>query len=336
MIRKCTGCGAYLQFDKPELGGYVEREAFEKATLCRRCFRMRCYGDYVFINKDNAEYIQMLKDINDTGDLVIYLVDILNISDNIKDLNKYLHNPIILVLNKIDLLPWSVNINKIIKWLHQFDLKIIDIIGVSSEKNNQLDRLYKLINKHKKTSNVYIVGNTNSGKSTLINKLVSGYSKNKSDITTSFLPSTTLEIMDIKLNDNLILIDTPGLIDEGNIINKADYTTLKRIIPKKEIKPRVIQMEKEQSIVIDNVLRIDYVEGEKNSFTVFISNEVGIERVNYKTNDKLKKNEKKEIKVNQNEDIVINGLCWIKVIKEARINVYLPAHIAIYTRKSLV
>ncbi len=336
MTKKCIGCGSSFQFDKPEKEGYVEVGMLENSSFCRRCFRIKNYGDYVFINKDNEEYINILRDISNTGDLVLYLVDMFNINESIKNLNEYLKNPIILVLTKKDLLPKSVKEVKIVRWLEKYHLNSIDVISVSSNKNYQVDKLYRLIEKHKRSNNVYVVGNTNAGKSTLINKMAKNYSGKESSLTTSVLPSTTLEMMEIKLNDKVTLIDTPGLLDEGNIANIIDYMSLKRIIPKKEIKPRTYQIKPEQSLIIDNFARIDYLEGNKNSFTVYVSNEIEIERINLETNDKLRRLKKYHFDSQGNEDIVINGLCWIKIVSPAKVRVYTIDKLDVYKRENLI
>ncbi len=336
MIKKCPGCGAAFQFDKPEIEGYVDSIMYEKAKICKRCFRIKCYGDYMFVKKDNEEYITILKSINETNDLVLYIVDLFNIQKNIEQINKYLNNPIIFVFSKRDLLPKSIKAKKIIEWLNNYKVDYIDVITISSAKNYQLDKLYKLIQKHKKSNDVYVVGNTNAGKSTLINNLIKNYSDNESNITTSSLPSTTLEKMEIKLNEELTLIDTPGLVDEGNIVNVVDYMTLKKIIPKKEIKPRTYQIKPNHSLLIDDVARIDYLEGDKNSFTIYVANDLKINNINIDTNDKLKRLKKYSFDTNGEEDIVINGLCWIKITKSAKINVFLQEGIEVFKRNQLI
>lgn len=53
------------------------------------------------------------------------------------------------------------------------------------------------------------------------------YSEFDCDLTVSVLPSTTLNKISIKLSDDLNLIDTPGLIDRGNIINYVDFSIMK-------------------------------------------------------------------------------------------------------------
>ena len=66
-----------------------------------------------------------------------------------------------------------------------------------------------LINKYRMYKNVYVVGNTNAGKSTLINKIIDNYSIDKSLITISNMPSTTLDQIKIPIKD-YILIDILG------------------------------------------------------------------------------------------------------------------------------
>jgi ribosome biogenesis GTPase YqeH len=336
MNKKCSGCGVALQIDKPELEGYVEPNMYDRSNICRRCFRLKFYGDYVFINKNNKDYEDILNKISDTNDLVIYTVDIFNISDELIYVDKLLNNPIILVLTKRDLLPKSVKDEKIIEYLKSYKLDVLDIISVSSNTNYNLDKLHKMILKHKKSDNVYIVGNTNAGKSSLINKMVKNYSSNKVSITTSMLPTTTLDLMEIKLNDKLTIIDTPGLIEDGNISGIYDFMTLKRVVPKQEVRPRTYQIDVNRSLLIDNLVQIDYIEGKRNSFTLYASNELNVENISVSIFSKVQKSKKYSFEVSKDEDIVISGFGWIKVVDEGKIDVIVNEKVKVFKRKSII
>ena len=61
------------------------------------------------------------------------------------------------------------------------------------------------------------------------------------------LPSTTLSKVTIDINEHLTLIDTPGLVDTKSLLNCVDPKLLKKISPKKEIKPRTYQLKAGQS-----------------------------------------------------------------------------------------
>lgn len=337
MNKKCFGCGSILQTIDESKEGYTSKK-IEESTYCRRCFKIKNYGDYKRVKDDSTNYLNIYKNINNTNDLVLFLVDIFNINNTLEIINKYLSNEIILVITKKDILPASLKENKIKKFIKNcnFNKNITDICIISSYKNYNIDILFNEIKKRKKSKYVYVVGNTNAGKSTFINKIIDNYSIKKNYLTTSPIPSTTLKTNEIEINDDLVLIDTPGLIDEGSAYNLLNDKMLKRVTPKKTIKPKTYQLREGDSIQSDNLFRLEYVKGEKNSFTIFISNDIIINRINTMTNIRGKELELHKLNVGSKKDIMINGLCFIKIIKEAEINLYTIKGADIFIRNSLI
>lgn len=327
---KCIGCGVILQTkDKGSLGYTINLNN----ELCERCFRIRNYNDYKFVVKDNNDFVNILKDVNTTNDLVVLVVDLFNINKNIEDIGKYLNNEILLVLTKRDILPKSCYDKKLIEYFNNYNLNIIDSTIISSVKNYNFDELYNKINNYKKSNNVYVVGFTNSGKSTMINKFLYNYSDNNTVITTSNLPSTTIDSIKVSVNDGLTLIDTPGLLDNGDIINYVDSITLKRIIPVKEIRPITYQIKDKQTILIEDLVRLDI--SENNSMTIYMSNNIEINRV-FKDTDKLKNLKKSELSIEDDCDIVIQGLGFIKFTNKANITIYTKEGVSVFVRKNLI
>lgn len=331
--KTCKGCGIVLQDDNMMQEGYttdIEND------LCQRCFRMKNYGEYQVVAKSNDEYIEILKSIGQTKDLVLYIVDLLNLDRDLSKIRDYIPNKILLVLNKRDVLPKSVSDEKIKEYIESLGLSFEDIAVISANKNYNIDLLLNKIKKYQTSSKVYIVGNTNVGKSSLINKLLKNYSDNPNELTISPLPSTTLNKITIELSDTITLIDTPGLVDRENLVNYVDSEVLKKINPKKEIKPRTYQLKPNQCLIIGDLVRLDYIEGEKNSFTVYVSNSLKVKRMNASKKDTLKDLKKTSIDLKYREDIVINGLGWVKVIHNGQVDVYLNKDVSVYTRKSLI
>ncbi len=329
----CIGCGVKLQDSNMLFEGYT---ADLSNNLCSRCFKLKNYGEYQLTTKSNSEYIDILKSINETKDLVLYIVDLFNIEKDIKMIREYISNRLILVVTKRDVLPKSVNDEKIKEYFSKFNLDYQDIIIISSKKNYNIDELLLFIKKYKSSKNVYVVGHTNVGKSTLIKKLMKNYSEFDCDLTVSVLPSTTLNKISIKLSDDLNLIDTPGLIDRGNIINYVDFSIMKKIIPRKEIKPKTYQIKAGQSLLINELIRIDYIEGSKNSFTFFVSNDLKIKKFNSNKNETLKNIIKRNLEVGYHQDIVINGMGFVKITDKALIDVYIDKNVEIFVRDSLI
>lgn len=325
-MNNCIGCGIKLQETNESELGYTKNI---KNKLCERCFRIRNYGEYKVVTKDNKEFIEILKDINKTKDLVVLVVDIFNINKNIDIIKQNIKNDIILVITKRDLLPKSTKDEKLLKYFDNYNLKIIDKIVISSYKNYNFDNLYELIKKHKKTNNVYIIGFTNAGKSTMINKIIYNYSNIENEITTSILPSTTLNTIDIKIDEELNIIDTPGILSNGSYYDILDGKELKRIIPKREIKPKTYQIKEPQHIIID---KYAIIETQNMDITLFVSNSLKITRLYKKIDTALEKN---TIYVD-NCDIVINGLGFIKCKGKGYVNVYTYKNISIQTRNYLI
>ncbi len=333
-VKKCLGCGVTLQDQNILQEGYTT--SLEN-DYCQRCFRMKNYGDYQVVTKSNEEYLEILKTVGKTKDLVLYITDLLNLEDDFKKIREILPNKMILVLNKKDVLPKSVKEKKLIKYLEDLNIQVEEIIVISCNKNYNIDYLLKRIKYYQTSKNVYVVGHTNAGKSSLINQLIKNYSDKTQELTMSPLPSTTLSMITIEINDHLTLIDTPGLVDSGSILNHVDEKMVKKISPKKEIKPKTYQLRKNQSIIIENFLRIDYIEGEKNSFTVYVSNDLKVRRLlNLVNNNDLKDFNKTTMNIKYEEDLVITGLGFIKIVNKGVIDVYLDKNIKAFTRKSLI
>ena len=332
--KRCSGCGVLLQDQNILQEGYTTSLDND---ICQRCFRMKNYGEYQVVTKSNEEYLDILKSVAETKDLVLYVTDLLNLEKSVEEIRELIPNKMILVLNKIDVLPKSVKEEKLINYLDSKNLHFEEVIVISANKNYNIDHLLKRIKFHQTSKNVYVVGHTNAGKSSLINKLIKNYSDNTQELTMSPLPSTTLNTVNIEINDHLTLIDTPGLVDVGSILNHVDGEMVKKINAKKEIKPRTYQLRKNQSIIVEDFLRIDYVEGEKNSFTLFVSNDLKVRRLlNLFNNEEIKDKNKITYNVKYDEDLVISGLGFVKIVDKGVINVYINKDVDTFMRKSLI
>ena len=333
MNKKCLGCGVELQDENMLLDGYTVNL---ENDLCQRCFRLKNYGEYQATTKTNEEYQQILEAVGKTKDLVVYVTDVLNVEQDLYDIRKFLPNKILLVLNKRDVIPKSVKDEKLIQYFKDKYDFFNDIVVVSCEKNMNIDHLLNRIKFFQVTKQVYVVGHTNAGKSSLINKLIKNYSDSKQELTISPLPSTTLNLINIEISDYLTIIDTPGLIDEGSITNYVDNELLKVITPKKEIKTKTYQLRRGQSIIIGDLVRIDYVDGEKNSFTLYISNDIKTKRIISSRHDDLKNLEKRTYQLPFNQDIVIKGLGFIKVVNRGVVDIYLNQRVETFLRDNLI
>ena len=230
-------------------------------------------------------------------------------------------------------MPLSVKINNLLAYVDRLGINYIDKLIISTVKNYNFDLLMNKINTYKKSKNVYVVGFTNVGKSSMINKIIYNYSDSILDVTTSILPSTTLSNVKVDVNENLTLIDTPGIIDDGSIMNYLEPEKLKKVLPRNEIRTITYQIRSKQSIFIEDLVRIDCEMS--NNLTLYFSNKLDITR-EFNNSDKLHNLEKHELIVFENQDIVISGLGFIKVTDNGRIIIYTVPNVDVFTRPSLI
>ena len=327
-MKKCVGCGAILQYTDKRALGYTENE---NQVLCQRCFQLKNYGTYKKVSLTNKDYHRVLDNIPSDA-LILYVTDILSLDClSIEQFKK-----VILVITKKDLMPESIKEEKIINYMKNRYTNLLDIFLVSSKTEYGIGNLYQCIIKNKKQSKCFIVGTTNSGKSTLINKLVSLYGNSlyNGDVTVSMYPSTTLDKIEVKL-DLVTLIDTPGLINDTNIVHYLTDKEVKCITPKKMIKPKSCQINGEGSIIIGHYARIDYDTKIRNSMVIYVSNALNIRFASLKS-DLYRDYSLYEFSLEKGKDIVIPGLGFIKCVDEITLKIYVKNGCVPFSRDNLI
>lgn len=326
MNKTCIGCGAFLQDKDPNQVGYVSD--LEK-ELCERCFKIRHYNHYQTVEKNNQDYLSILENTITTNDLILFVVDLWNMSPMIEEMMTYFKkNPVLLVMTKRDILPKSIYEERLLDYMKG---QFVDKIMISSKKNYHFDLLMEKIKKYQTSKYVYVVGLTNAGKSTMLNQIIKNYTNLETTITTSMQPSTTLGTIEIPLDETLTLIDTPGILDEGNLLNVVDPKVMKKVIPKKEIKPISYQVKGTQYFWIDDICSFTVTD---NNIVIFISNTLQIKRF-YKETD-TSNFIPHTFTVKEKQDIVIPGLGFIKVMSSGKITIYVKEQVDVFIRKSFI
>lgn len=366
----CIGCGAKLQSENDNMAGYLPSSVLKKSSselqdiYCRRCFRLRHYNEVSDIELTDDDFLTMLNEISSKNALVVNLVDIFDLNGTVvSGMQRFAgDNPLIIVGNKVDLVPNVISQGKIRQWLteqiHAVDLRPKKVEVVSALRSDSVKDLMKIINKERRGRDVYVVGTTNVGKSTLINQIINISSESKDLITTSYFPGTTLGIIEIPLDDGSHLIDTPGIIQRTNLTHYLKGKELKTIIPRREVKPRVYQLEEKQTVFIDGLARFDYLAGNgKQSFVFYASNELQLHRTKLENADDLydrqvgkllnppseysakdfPKLKEHQFTIKEPKDIVVSGLGWIAVEDvKTKVSLWAPEGVNVYLRKPMI
>lgn len=361
----CIGCGVKIQTEDPATIGYAPLSALEKeAIICQRCYRLKHYNEVQDVDLTDDDFLKILNELGKSDSLIVKIVDIFDFNGSwLPGLHRFVgKNKILLVGNKVDLLPKSVKHNKLINWMKQeakeLGLKPEDVFLVSAAKGKNISEVAEAIDVYRKGKDVYVVGCTNVGKSTFINRILKEVTGEGDVITTSHFPGTTLDIIEIPLSDGKSLVDTPGIINHHQMAHYVDKRDLKIITPKKEIKPTVFQLNEGQTLFIGGLARFDYKTGGRRSFVCHFSNELNLHRTKLENADELYKNHagemltpprmeqmdtfpelvKHEFTIKEGKtDIVFSGLGWITVNEPgAKVAAYVPKGVHALLRKSLI
>ncbi len=361
----CIGCGVNIQTEDKEALGYAPPSALEKEVIiCQRCFRLKHYNEIQDVSLTDDDFLKILNGLSQTDALIVKIVDIFDFNGSwLPGLHRFVgKNKILLVGNKVDLLPHSVKPNKVIQWMKREAKKLglhpEDVFLVSAHKGHFVRDVAEAIDEYRNGKDVYVVGCTNVGKSTFINRILKEVSGEGDVITTSHFPGTTLDIIEIPLSDGKHLIDTPGIINHHQMAHFVSKQDLKFITPKKEIKPKVFQLNEGQTLFFGGLARFDFISGGRQSFVCHFSNEINIHRTKLDHADELYEKHvgdmlsppradeleefpplvRHEFMIKEEKtDIVFSGLGWITVNEPGvKIAAYVPRGVHAMIRKSLI
>lgn len=366
-VSTCLGCGALLQSEYDQLPGYVPKSAQgKKNTICQRCFRIKHYNEMSKVSLTDDDFRKILSGIGATDALVVKIVDVFDFHGSlIPGLHRHIgKNPLLLVGNKMDLLPKRINTQKLKHWMrlraHEWGLRPAEIVLVSGLKGTNIEEMWEMIDYLRGKRDVYVVGTTNVGKSTVINRFIHEM-RISSDVplTTSRFPGTTLDRIEIPIDSTNSLYDTPGVINTEQITHYVSPQELKSILPAKTINPKVYQLTDGQTLFLGGFARMDFIKGSPQSFVVYISNEIPIHRTKLEKADSLyeahagallsppsketlqqmPKLQKHFFSISSGEkqDIVISGLGWITVQgTQAKVEIQAPKGISVTLRPSII
>lgn len=365
-VLRCYHCGAILQCENENEKGYIIPESLHRATpiqiiYCDRCFEtMKAFNNSELEQKVDQEVLKILDDAFATDALIIWVVDLFSfngtlnseIAKKVKKLN------VIVVGNKRDLFPLNVKDESLVEYLNAtfnaygIKPKSVRLLGATNKIDSK--QLIDSVNTARKGHDVYMIGNSTSGKTSIINRAMKGFeNKTSRQIKTITYPGTNVNVLEIPLSRSSFFYELPGISQTTSATGKLEKDVVRQIVPKKAVKLITRTMSAGDALMVGSLAAFEIIKGKTTNYRFYSAEGVETRKVqSKKLDDYINENNIRRFARPVSErlvsfldydmfeyamendkkwhDIAIEGLGWLSFIAQGQmIRVRLPKGVAL-------
>ena len=367
-VLRCYHCGAILQCEDHNEKGYIIPESLHRATpiqiiYCDNCFEtMKAFNNSELEQEVDQEVLKILDDAFATDAYIIWVVDLFSfngtlnkeIADKIKNLN------LTVLGTKRDLFPSNVKDESLIEYLRErfqaygINPNTIRLVSTSATNKENAKELIDAMNVARKGHDIYMLGNSTSGKTSIINKAMKGYeNKTSRQIKTVTYPGTNVSVLEIPLSRSSFFYELPGISQTTSATGKLEKDVVKQLTPRKSVKIVTRSLNAGEALTVGSLAAFEVIKGKGAKYVFYSAEGVETKKIqNKKLDDFIKENNIRRMvrpvserlisfldydmfeyameNDNKWHDIAIEGLGWLSFIAQGQmIRVRLPKGVAI-------
>ncbi len=368
-VARCYRCGAILQTTDPNKEGYISPEIVDKypegLLLCNDCYKNERFNTSPKEPNFEESYQIILNQIREEKPLIAYVIDLFSFEGSfISKLNEMIEGLDVLVIaNKRDLLPKDIDDKSLLEYvahrLRVAKLAVKDVVLTSTNTNYNIDLMYQKIKELSSNRNVYFIGASVSGKSSLITELLKHYeNRTNKPVTIATFKNTDLRGYKIPLTNKTFIYEIPGTDIHNSMLSKVERIVQNQISPKKTVKPRKNTLHTNGSIALGGLCIIQLMSKAKTDVFVYASNLVEV-KYKHLTGEKFLQSilQKKNVKpcsarytqINEydaydlqiteegSRDIGILGLGWFNFkANNQTFRIFVPKGVYVYTSRAKI
>ncbi len=361
-VLRCYRCGSVLQNTNPKEKGYITAKNFDDVSKIKIPYCDSCYDIVTSFNNSaldlqiDQDILRILDDAVATDALIIWIIDLFafNGALNPEIAKKIKKLKVVVVGNKLDLLPSNVKKDGVVNYINErfseFGIKplAVRLVDCNDKKLDMTDLLAEM-NHARQGHDVYLIGNSLSGKTTLINKTLKFYeNKTKREIRTAVYGDTNVKVLEIPLSKSSFLYELPGFSNTTSVVGKVEKDVKAFIVPKKSLKISTRTLLPKEALMVGSLASFALIGGRATSLKFYSAEGVETKKVQSKNVEAafMENYQKKNVrpvsirytsfldydvfdyqmeKDNQYHDIAIEGFCWISFKANGQIiRVYAP------------
>ena len=361
-VLRCYNCGAVLQSKKEKEIGFVPSEVLDSAPLedrviyCKSCFdRMKVINTGALELGVDKVVAKILDDAVATDAFIVWVVDIFafngtidpEIAKKVKKLN------VAVVATHRDLFTKMVKNESLVRYVNErFEecgIKPHSVSLIGSADEVDIRGLVDKLNTARAAHDVYIIGASGSGKSSLINKLLKNYeNKTKWAIKTETYKGTNVKVLSIPITNSSFIYELPSISGFTSVVAKVEKEVQKMITPKKRIETHYRTLAQGEALAVGSLASFELIKGRPTQIKFYCAEGVEVRKMfSHKLASFIAENNKKRTvrpvsehytsfrdfdlfeytmeNDGQTHDISIEGLGWISfTAKGQTIRVSLP------------
>ena len=365
-VLRCYHCGAILQCENEDEKGYIIPESLHRATpiqiiYCDRCFEtMKAFNNSELEQKVDQEVLKILDDAFATDAMIIWVVDLFSFNGTLNSeiANKVKKLNVVVVGNKRDLFPMNVKDDSLIAYLNEtfnaygIKPKSVRLLGATNKIDSK--ELIDAMNAARKGHDVYMIGNSTSGKTSIINRAMKGFeNKTSRQIKTITYPGTSVNVLEIPLSRSSFFYELPGISQTTSATGKLEKDVVKQLVPKKAIKMTQRTMTAGDALMVGSLAAFEVIKGKTANYRFYAAEGVETRKVqSKKLDDYINENNIRRFARPVSErlvsfldydmfeyamendkkwhDIAIEGLGWLSFIAQGQmIRIRLPKGVAL-------
>lgn len=368
-VSRCYRCGAILQTEDKDAVGYISPEIVDKypegLLLCNNCYTNERFNDRPQEAHFEEDFQTILNEVKSRKGLIVYVVDLFSFEGSfISKLNTAISGlDVLVVANKLDLMPANTNDEQLLKYVaHRLKvakLNVKDVVLASSSTNYNIDLMYEKILEYANNRDVFFIGASVSGKSSLITELLKRFKNpTRRPITVFTFKNTEIRGYRIPITDKNFIYELPGTDINNSMLSKVERVVQNAITPKKAVVPKKIALSKKCSVALGGLAVIELLSGKTTNVNFYVSNSVNVKYRRWDSEKHLKyilnKQNNKPVSANfstTNEfdaydfrvteegyrDIGIAGLGWFSFKgNDQTFRIFVPKGVYVYTSRSKI
>ena len=365
-VLRCYHCGAILQCENEDEKGYIIPESLHRATpiqiiYCDKCFEtMKAFNNSELEQKVDKEVLKILDDAYATDAYIIWVVDLFSFNGQLNSeiANKIKKLNVTVVGTKRDLFPVNMKDDSLVEYLverfNEYGIKpkSVRLYGASSKMDSK--ELISAMNEARKGHDVYMIGNSTSGKTSIINKAMKGFeNKTTRQIKTITYPGTSVNVLEIPLSRSSFFYELPGISQTTSAQGRLEKDVVRQITPRKAVKVTTRTMGAGDALMVGSLAAFEVIKGKVASYRFYAAEGVETRKVqSKKLDDYINENNIRRFarpvserlvsfldydmfeyameNDNKWHDIAIEGLGWLSFIAQGQmIRVRLPKGISL-------